>query len=273
MKNFYEYKWLGSENMHLDKAYTQNCGDVFIGCYGGNTSAGGDKNEDGCFVLCDREERWRFSMLLDSHTTNESAKLVLNTVENKKSQLVELLNLPLENVFSKLQNFFVDIFSSEEFKAECKKIKGKAACLICVQKDQFLWWLSIGDNLVFLFHPELAELGQFSLNQRQFYEWVGYENSFNLQVPCYSSGVRQLREGINYVFLLTDGVLECGKRPFENSQYLYETLTSKEFTKTSDIKENILKVLNVVHQEKGRDSATIVGWSCVNNNKALRPSG
>jgi len=273
MKNFYEHKWLGSENMHLDKGSVLDCGDIFVGCYGGNTSAGAHKNEDGCYILCDNEYKWRLSLLVDSHATNESAKLVVNTIETRKLEIINILNLPIENVFSKLQCFFINIFSSKEFKAQCKGIKGETACLISVQKGQFLWWLSIGDNLVYLFHPELVKLGQFSLNQRQFYEWVGYQNSFDLPVPCYSSGVRQLREGLNYIFLLTDGVLECGDRPFENSVYLYETLTNREFSKPTDIKENMLAVLNRVHEEKGRDSATIIGWYCINEDKALRPSG
>ena len=47
---------------------------------------------------------------------------------------------------------------------ECKKVRGEASCLICVQREQFLWWFSVGDNLVYVFHPEFAELGQCSIN-------------------------------------------------------------------------------------------------------------
>ena len=150
----------------------------------------------------------------------------------------------------------------------CKCINGETACLIVVQKEQYLWWMSIGDNLVYLLHPELAELNQFALNQRQFYEWIGKVNTFELDIPCYATGTRLLREGQNYIYLITDGVLECGDRPFENANLLYKTLTEE-----SDISENILKVFKEVHKQKGRDSATVIGWSYFNNYKAPRPTG
>ena len=67
--------------------------------------------------------------------------------------------------------------------------------------------------------------------------------------------------------MVTDGVLECGQRTFENSKHLYNILT-KEETKQN----NILEVLRIVHLEKGRDSATIIGWSYYNNQIAPRPS-
>ena len=128
--------------------------------------------------------------------------------------------------------------------------------------------MSIGDNLVYLFHPELTELKQFALNQRQFYEWIGKVNTFELDIPCYSTGTRLLREGQNYIYLLTDGVLECGDRGFENANYLCEILT-----KDIDISKNIINIFKEVHKQKGRDSATIIGWPYFNNYSAPTPTG
>ncbi|MEK4512079.1 hypothetical protein [Paenibacillus sp. FSL K6-2524] len=62
--------------------------------------------------------------------------------------------------------------------------------------------------MAYLFHPDLAKFNQYGLNQRQFFEWVGQVNTFDLSVPCYTSGRRQLRYGSNYIVLATDGVLE-----------------------------------------------------------------
>ncbi len=268
----HELKWIGSEDLCLDIVKVRDCGNISLGCYGGNIEAGADKNEDAVLIMSDSEQKWKFTMLLDAHTTNESAQLVINTIEEEKPAILSILNLSMEEMFNELQTFFLNLFNSDQFKEKCKWVRGETACLICVQREKFLWWLSIGDNLVFLFHPELAELGQFALNQRQFYQWIGQVNSFELPIPCYSFGIRELREGLNYIYLITDGVLECGHRPFEEYNYLYEVLTSNQQNEQADIKENISNLLNQVHMEKGRDSATVIGWSCFNDQTSCRPS-
>lgn len=260
--------WLGNEDMSLNKHTIKICGEITLGYYGGNSDGGAFKNEDGALILCSGDNSWKFALLLDAHATSESANLVLETIKQEQYQLEQILDMPIQNVFTQLHRFFFNIFDSKEFKDKCKCIKGETACLIVAQKEQYLWWMSIGDNLVYLFHPELAELNQFALNQRQFYEWIGKVNTFELDVPCYTTGTRLLREGQNYIYLLTDGVLECRDRAFENAKLLCKTLTY-----TSDISENISKVFKEVHKQKGRDSATIIGWSYFNNHNAPRPTG
>lgn len=110
--------------------------------------------------------------MADGHATSESVNLVLETIKKEQSSLEQVLDLPIKEFATQVHKFFLDIFDSKEFKNKCKSIKGETACLIVVQKEQYLWWMSIGDNLVYLFHPELSELKQFALNQRQFYEWI-----------------------------------------------------------------------------------------------------
>lgn len=259
--------WIGNEDMSLDKETIKTCGEIILGYYGGNTENGAYKNEDGALILCSNDNTWRFALLLDAHGTSESANLVLETIKKEQCKLEQVLDMPIKNLSTQLHKFFLNIFDSKEFKDKCKSIKGETACLIVVQKEQYLWWMSIGDNLVYLFHPELAELNQFALNQRQFYEWIGRVNTFELDIPCYTMGTRLLREGRNYIYLITDGVLECGDRHFENGNQLSEILTEN-----LDISKNILKVFEEVHKQKGRDSATIIGWSYFNNYKAPRPT-
>ena len=75
--------------------------------------------------------------------------------------------------------------------------------MVCVRKDRYLWWMSIGDCVLYLLHPKLAALGQFALNQRGFYEWVGHVNTFDLAAPCYTTGTRYLPPGPNTILLLT----------------------------------------------------------------------
>jgi len=270
MSFYKDFKWLGNEHMYLDEINIVGCDDIVIGQYGGNINSGVDKNEDAVFIMNSNKCNWKFAMILDAHTSIQSATLVINTIYSYKEKLLTILDSTKKDIFKNLEAYFVDLFSNDYFKEKCSSVRGEAACLICVQKDQFLWWFSVGDNSIYLLHPDLAKLGQYRLNQRQFFEWIGQENTFSLEVPCYSSGIRELREGINYIYLLTDGVLECGERPFENSAYLYSMLAETEENK--DIKTKIYNVLGVVNQEGGEDNATIIGWKYINSNKARWPS-
>jgi serine/threonine protein phosphatase PrpC len=260
--------WIGNEDMSLNKHTIKTCGEITLGYYGGNSEKGASKNEDGALILCSGDNIWKFALLLDAHATSESANLVLEIMKKEQCNLEQILDMPIQKFSTELHKFFFNIFDSKEFKDRCKYINGETACLIVVQKEQYLWWMSVGDNLVYLFHPELAELNQFSLNQRQFYEWIGKVNTFELDIPCYTTGTRLLREGQNYIYLITDGVLECGDRPFEDSRQLCKVLTE-----SIEISQNMSNAFKEVHKQKGRDSATIIGWSYFNNHKAQRPTG
>lgn len=260
--------WIGNEDMSLDKWTIRTCGEITLGYYGGNSENGAYKNEDGALVICNSDNSCRFALLLDAHATSESCSLILNEIKKQQEELERIIDMPMKSIFTQLHNFFYRIFDSEDFKNKCRAINGETACLIVAQKDQYLWWMSIGDNLVYLFHKELAELNQFALNQRQFYEWVGKVNTFAQDIPCYSTGTRLLREGQNYIYLLTDGVLECGDRIFENGKQLY-----KELTQDTNIVQAMAEIFKEVHRQKGRDSATIIGWSYFNIHSAPRPTG
>ena len=124
------------------------------------------------------------------------------------------------------------------------------------RKEYYLWWLNIGDCLLYLLHSDYAKLGQYAVNQRSFFEWIGEVNSFGETVPCYTTGIKQLRHGRNVILAVTDGVLECGNRPFESPKVLYETVYS-----SPSIESKILEVLKTVDAERGTDSATAVVWN------------
>ncbi len=79
------------------------------------------------------------------------------------------------------------------------------------------------------FYEELHKLGQYALNQRHFYEWIGNVNTFDLPVPCYSSGIRELRTGKNRIVMVTDGVLEWERR-YETPVNLYNAMNRNDKT-------------------------------------------
>jgi len=246
-------RWMGSEQQHLDEVVVARCGSVVVGCYGGNVGAGADKNEDAALVW--RAHDWEFAVLVDAHFSSQSAALVLEAIEAERADLIECLSLPVSGAFNLIHSRLLAIFLSREFRAKCRRVVGEASCLICARKEGFLWWMCIGDVVVYVLHPELAMQGQFALNQRSYFEWVGRRNAFDLAVPCYASGVRQLHFGHSRIVMTTDGLLEYGERPFENPKHLYQF-----FRYHTDVETAVAEALRQVHLGEGRDSATIIAW-------------
>ncbi|PEP48812.1 PP2C family serine/threonine-protein phosphatase [Bacillus pseudomycoides] len=258
--------WVGSDEMCLGEISVKQYGDIVLGRYGGNTSAGAKKNEDGAFVWSNGD--WEFAMILDGHNSAESVALVVHTIQNDYENIKVLLEEPIEIAFRSVENHILTLFQSNSFQQACQQVKGETACLICVRKENYIWWFSIGDCLVYVFHEELHKLGQYMLNQRHFYEWIGNVNTFSLPVPCYSSGARELRTGRNRIVMVTDGVLEYGERRYENPIYLYKDIYENKVKLT----ECIQNVLEHVHHQLGRDSATIISWDYDNRVYATYPS-
>lgn len=70
-----------------------------------------------------------------------------------------------------------------------------------------------------MFQPEQLQNGKGRLNQRKFYECIGRENAFSANTSCFTSGVRELLNGMNHIVMVTDGVVECGRRTFDDDQF------------------------------------------------------
>ncbi|MBS4535705.1 hypothetical protein GOQ29_08765 [Clostridium sp. D2Q-14] len=109
MSNYKEFKWFGNKQMYLNEINLDNCDDIVIGRYGGNTDSGAEKNEDAVFIMSNKEFNWKFAMILDAHTTIQSANLVINTVYNHKEKLLSILNTTKKDMFKNLQSFFFEI--------------------------------------------------------------------------------------------------------------------------------------------------------------------
>ncbi|KFN04475.1 phosphatase 2C family protein [Bacillus clarus] len=252
--------------MCLGEVSVKQYGDIVLGKYGGNISAGAKKNEDGAIVFSN--DNWELAVILDGHNSAESVGLVVNTIQTEYENIKDIMKEPIETVFRSIENHILTVFQSHSFKEECQRVKGETACLLCVRKENYIWWLSIGDCLVYVFHEELHKLGQHALNQRHFYEWIGNVNTFSLPVPCYSSGIRELRTGKNRIVMVTDGVLECGERRYDNPSNLYKDMSENK----KKLKECVRNVLEHVHHQLGRDSATIISWDYENDSYATYPS-
>ncbi len=269
MQNLSTFSWLGRDRPYLDRPEITGLGGVVIGRYGGCTDAGATKNEDDALMWRDAQQGWVFAVLLDAHAGRDSAAAVLTLIEKMRDELLQDLTLPVEKAFGSLQNRLIKAFGSETFLDTCRSLEGETACLICVQKGKYLWWFAVGDCVLYLFHPELAALGQYALNQRQFFEWIGRVNTFEGSPPSFTVGTRELRGGPNHIMVLTDGLLEFGQRPFEDSRVLAEVVTRYAPFYRGAVQE----LLEGVHTSRGRDSATVICWGCDNAEPVAYPSG
>ena len=254
-------RWQGEDKPYLDEPHITQIGHVTLGCYGGNTTAGAQKNEDAVMVLVAPDDKWTFSALCDAHCSSQSALLVLDVLESIKNDIVTCISAPITEAFATLESLVLETLFATSSAQGFAAVQGETALLLCAQRAQFLWWLSIGDNSIYLFHSDLARLGQYALNQRHFFEWVGKVNALALPVPCYSRGVSELRKGLNQIVLITDGVLEFGQRPYEDSRQLYTIFEARKIQGLSGQREAHEEVLQSIHAGVGRDSATIISFT------------
>lgn len=263
-KNELGCRWIGSESDFVDHIDTQDIDGVSLGRFGGNSSAGQYKNEDACLIWKDAAQDVEFVMLLDAHNTAQSADILLTQVETHKEHLKRMLCQPInKNYFRKLEHAILDMLQHEDFLSACRNVQGETACLIVVRKGKYVWWFSVGDCLVYLLHPELKSLGQYQLNQRQFFEWIGEVNTFDQLIPCYSTGTRELRQGKNRLFLTTDGLVECPGGVYEEPASIYEAMVKDD---------GIELMLNTIKNHGVRDSTTIISWEISIEEAAAMPS-
>ncbi|MFD1019166.1 protein phosphatase 2C domain-containing protein [Thalassobacillus hwangdonensis] len=261
-----EFNWVGSQNNFVDNINIGDLKYISIGRFGGNSTAGQYKNEDGCLVWVSEKEDWEFAVILDAHNSDESARLVVEQFVLKKKEIQHLLSLPYDQALKRLEQEMLDLFQEEAFMDKCRNAQGETACLVLFRKDKYIWWFSVGDCLSYLFHSDLAKLGQYQINQRQFYEWVGQVNTFEKAVPCYSKGVRELRKGMNRILMTTDGLIECPNEPFSSPKVIYHVM------KNGSIKNSLMTLFQTVKENNVRDSTTIISWDVTITEDVTIPS-
>lgn len=97
------FNWVGSRMHYVDEISISTYQDrVTCGLFGGNSNAGQYKNEDGALLWLDEKGEWEFAIVLDAHSSAESADLVVKTMGKNKKAILEVLNLPLQTVFKTL---------------------------------------------------------------------------------------------------------------------------------------------------------------------------
>lgn len=116
------FNWVGSEQSFVDQLDIQQIGPVTVGRFGGNSTAGQTKNEDGCMVWSNVVEDWEFTVLLDAHQTAESAELVIAEIGRLEPSINGALKLPIKQAFSQLSEILLASFDSERFKTACSKV-------------------------------------------------------------------------------------------------------------------------------------------------------
>ncbi|MCI0709932.1 MAG: protein phosphatase 2C domain-containing protein [Chloroflexi bacterium] len=257
------FQWAGSQSFFFDSPHVDTHSSFTIGRYGGNTRGGAQVNEDGLVLMSD--EDWEFAAILDGHQTAQSVELVIETLMNQQTAIREIFTQPVRSIFRDLQFHLHDVFSSPEFLKQSGNIRGETSLLMAARCEHYLWWMNIGDCVLYLLHPELASLGQYALNERSRFEWIGYVNTFEEAVPAYSTGVRVLREGWNRFLLITDGLF--GDERFKDASFLYE-----HFKQPDSLPDVMHHALHRVHKAKGRDSTTMIGWDYENATPAPYPS-
>ncbi|WP_343802486.1 protein phosphatase 2C domain-containing protein [Bacillus carboniphilus] len=252
--NTKDYHWVGSQKHFVDEIDIHNINDIVLGRFGGNSTAGQNKNEDGCIVWVNEYIGYEFVVLLDAHQTAESAELVLATIQSLEDDVKSSLTLSPRESFDRLYKLLLSTFESRSFKEACKRVQGETACLCAVRKDKYLWWFSVGDCILYLNHPELSDLNEYQQNHRSFYEWIGKVNTFELEVPCFSTGTKELRQGRNHILLTTDGLVECPNVDFSNPKKIFKTFV--EVTNEG----GVLILLKEIQNQNVRDSTTIISW-------------
>lgn len=260
-----EFRWSGSDRTYLDEPTTFTVDGVVAGLYGGCTRAGAHKNEDGAMVW--RGDDWVFAVVLDAHGSSQSTNLVMDLVEEHKARLLDIFNGQTASDYRHFHSALVEILTSPSGQDRLSQVRGETAGLFVFQRGKYLSWVAIGDNTLYFLHPDLAQMGQYTLTVRNFYEWVGQSSSLALPVHCYSTGVRELRQGYQVVALATDGLLEFDSRPYEDPDAF-----SKALLASPGLETNLKRMLTEAHKAGARDSATVIAWSANCDEAGISPT-
>lgn len=250
--------WSGGDEPYLGGPVVDAVGRINLGRYGGN----GGKNEDGALVWSGGD--WVFAVILDGHAGSASVDALLSLLGDSEQQLRPLCEA---GSVLQLQRELIRLLTAEN-TARRMSVRGETACLVCYQWRQHLLWLSVGDNTLYLLHPELARLGQFTLTTRNYFEWIGERNSLSGPVPYFSTGIRQLRQGRSTIVLATDGIQEMPGEPLEPPSAF-----SAAFLAEPGLADALTRLLAHAQAAAVRDSCTLLAWEVENPEPALMPSG
>jgi serine/threonine protein phosphatase PrpC len=253
--------WAGGEETYLNQPDVITSGRMVLGRYGGCTTAGARANEDAAFLRDDPAGHWEIAAVADGHAGAASSALAVRLLDGDEL-LPQILGRPTPDALAVLHAHLVTLFQA----ADTTSAAGETAVLVVARWNRYVYWLSVGDCLAYVLHPELSAFGQYALNQRSFYEWFGKVNSLRLDVPCFATGVHALRPGRSRITLATDGLLEFESSPYGDGARLYRVLA------TGDIGTKTAQLVQTVHDAQGKDSATVVSWDVHAGDSPMQPS-
>lgn len=248
--------WSGGQEPFLKAPEMVAVGQVGLGRYGGT----GGKNEDGALVWSDDD--WTLAVILDGHGGSSSVDATLALFDEAEEQLLSLCST---GAILQLQRELVALLVNGSTNRRMAEVRGETACLVAYQHGAHLLWLSVGDNTLYLLHPELVRLGQHTLTTRNFFEWIGERSSLVGPVPCFSTGIRRLRQGLNHVVLVTDGIQEMPGTPFEPPAAFAQAYLA-------DPPQALSRMLQQASAAGTRDSCTMIAWTIDSPEPALMPS-
>lgn len=255
--------WSGGGAPMLDAPTVVTMGPAVLGRFGGSIAHGATKNEDGALLWVG--DGWVFTVVLDGHATCASVDAVLTHFSRQEPRLRQYCE---KGDFQGLQGALIAELTDNAFRAEMSSVRGETACLIVYQNGAHVLWLSIGDNTLYLLHPELFRLGQSALTVRNFFEWIGERSSLAGDPPCFSTGIRELRQGRSVLVALTDGIQEMPGAPTDCGQWLMNA-----FVLGVDPSAAMSGILATAVTQGARDSCTLVAWAVDNPHRSLMPSG
>ena len=79
-----QISWVGSQKTFVDEINVCQIGRMYVGRFGGCSTAGQYKNEDGCLIW--NGDDWDVGMVLDAHKTAQSADLILKEFDKNRVQ-------------------------------------------------------------------------------------------------------------------------------------------------------------------------------------------
>lgn len=247
------FAWSGSSEPCLNLPLVERIGNVRVGRYGGRAEAGADRNEDGLLLMRDRDSAWELAVIADAHDSGESADLVLNAIAGIREELRAIMRSGgAGTIFRNLETRFHGLFRDEAFLSRCRSVRGECSCLIVCRIGRYVWWHSVGDCMLFVLHPDLEALGQTLQNQRNYYEWIGRENTFDDEAPCYATGTRRLRPGRSLVVLATDGFVDPKVDP---------AVEPKAWLAQASLDAAVERLMQHLHEARTRDSTTLLAWT------------
>lgn len=253
--------WAGAEYAFLDQPDVTTLDGMVLGRYGGRRDAGACKNEDAAFLRADPRGAWEIAAVADGHAGADSSALAVHLLEDDP-ELPAILGRPPGEALPALHTHLLGLFQA----ADTSALTGETAVLLAARRDRFVYWLSIGDCMLYVLNRELAARGQYALTQRSFYEWFGRVDSLRLEVPCHASGVHALRPGTSRIALITDGLLEFGERPYVDGARLHEELAG------GDLPARAARLMQTVHSAHGADSATLLTWDAYAGETPIHPT-